>query len=63
MPDERNQHSKEARVFFSEEKKQKTFNFRKRSHRYSGAKEQKFFGSFFQKRTFLPFFLNQGEAQ
>jgi hypothetical protein len=42
----------EKKVFFSKEKKQKTFIFRQ------WPKNQKFFGSFFQKRTFLlSFFL------
>jgi len=45
--------------FFSEEKKQKTFIFQgKRVSGRHAPKKQKFFGSFFQKRTFLlSFFL------
>jgi len=51
LPDEPRKKPKKA--FFSEEKKQKTL--------IPGARgglrfeKQKFFGSFFQKRTFLPF--------
>jgi len=45
---------KVRKAFFSEEKKQKTFMSLVRAVRLEYApKEQKFFGSFFQKRTFL----------
>jgi hypothetical protein len=41
--------------FFSEEKKQKTFSSLSRIYPAAYARTQKFFGSFFQKRTaFLP---------
>jgi hypothetical protein len=62
LQDDRNSGRQERKFFFSEEKKQKTFHFRKRPHPQLALKEQKFFGSFFQKRTFLPSFLNQGET-
>jgi hypothetical protein len=39
------------KVFFSEEKKQKTFGLWGVPRRATNAKDQKFFGSFFQKRT------------
>jgi hypothetical protein len=39
--------------FFFEKKKQKTFVTLARSYGQLGAKNQKFFGSFFQKRTFF----------
>jgi hypothetical protein len=40
--------------FFFEKKKQKTFTPAVRACRNARAHRQKFFGSFFQKRTFLP---------
>jgi hypothetical protein len=40
-----------SKVFFSEEKKQKTFGLLSRTFPAAYAKSQKFFGSFFQKRT------------
>jgi hypothetical protein len=40
-----------VKVFFSEEKKQKTFVRLSRPSPAAYAKWQKFFGSFFQKRT------------
>jgi predicted dienelactone hydrolase len=50
--------TQESKVFFSEEKKQKTFGWLSRFSPAARAKSQKFFGSFFQKRTFfLPFIL------
>jgi hypothetical protein len=42
-----------SKVFFSEEKKQKTFMSCSRPA--CASKKQKFFGSFFQKRTFFLF--------
>jgi len=42
--------------FFSEEKKQKTFMRLSRFTPAAHAKSQKFFGSFFQKRTFFLIF-------
>jgi hypothetical protein len=39
------------RIFFSEEKKQKTFGLWRDVRRATYAPVQKFFGSFFQKRT------------
>jgi hypothetical protein len=39
------------KVFFSEEKKQKTFGRLSRFYPAAYANSQKFFGSFFQKRT------------
>jgi hypothetical protein len=63
LQDDRKQARQERKFFFSEEKKQKTFNLWIRPHPQLARKEQKFFGSFFQKRTFLPSFLNQGETQ
>jgi hypothetical protein len=50
---------KASKVFFSEEKKQKTFiplargNIPVMPSIVEAAKKQKFFGSFFQKRTFF----------
>jgi hypothetical protein len=41
------------KVFFSEEKKQMTFIREARASPAAHANEQKFFGSFFQKRTFF----------
>jgi hypothetical protein len=41
----------EEEVFFSEEKKQKTFTSLSRVSPATYAKNKKFFGSFFQKRT------------
>jgi hypothetical protein len=41
------------KVFFSEEKKQKTFTSLSRFYPAARTRTQKFFGSFFQKRTFL----------
>jgi predicted dienelactone hydrolase len=47
-----------TRKIFAEEKKQKTFGLLSRTYPAMYAKSQKFFGSFFQKRTFfLPLFL------
>jgi hypothetical protein len=43
--------SKEGEVFFSGEKKQKTFVRCRAALRQHTHREQKFFGSFFQKRT------------
>jgi hypothetical protein len=40
-----------VKVFFSEEKKQKTFGRLSRPSSAAYAMSQKFFGSFFQKRT------------
>jgi hypothetical protein len=62
LRDDRTKERERSKAFFSEEKKQKTFNLWIRAHRQLALKEQKFFGSFFQKRTFLPSFLNQGET-
>jgi hypothetical protein len=42
---------KKRKVFFSEEKKQKTFGRLSRTSPAAYAKSQNFFGSFFQKRT------------
>jgi len=42
---------KGRKVFFFEKKKQKTFGGLSRSCRQRTLSEQKFFGSFFQKRT------------
>jgi len=44
---------KESKHFFFEKKKQKTFESLSRTYRPAYAMVQKFFGSFFQKRTFL----------
>jgi mono/diheme cytochrome c family protein len=41
------------KAFFSEEKKQKTFSPGAGLSRFAQRRTQKFFGSFFQKRTFL----------
>jgi hypothetical protein len=41
--------------FFFEKKKQKTFVYKACWLEQAGFKDQKFFGSFFQKRTSLPF--------
>jgi hypothetical protein len=46
--------TKARQAFFSEAKKQKTFIRLSRLYPAARAKEQKFFGSFFQKRTALP---------
>jgi hypothetical protein len=46
-----------GKIFFSEEKKQKTFMSLSRAHPATYARTQKFFGSFFQKRT-ASFFLS-----
>jgi hypothetical protein len=43
--------SKESKHFFFEKKKQKTFDPAVRASRNARARVQKFFGSFFQKRT------------
>jgi hypothetical protein len=42
------------KVFFSEEKKQKTFLFWVRASPAMYARSEKFFGSFFQERTCFP---------
>jgi hypothetical protein len=42
-----------VKVFFFEKKKQKTFGRCRGRVISARAKKQKFFGSFFQKRTFL----------
>jgi hypothetical protein len=42
---------KEGKAFFFEKKKQKTFGLLSRTAPAACAKWQKFFGSFFQKRT------------
>jgi hypothetical protein len=48
---------KGRKAFFSEEKKQKTFtSLGARPVPTYAPKKQKFFGSFFQKRTSLPVF-------
>jgi hypothetical protein len=50
LRDPRNQ---KERIFFSEEKKQKTFGALSRTRRKRTPKRQKFFASFFQKRRFF----------
>jgi hypothetical protein len=63
LQDDINQPRKERKVFFSEEKKQKTFIFRPWPSRVGPLQEQKFFGSFFQKRTCFTSFLLRGDPQ